>query len=74
MRPFYIVAEIEGRKTPLTGGPQRKDGKANVYVLVRDNGESICAYEIKCYSKDGKLKVDVVNNNGDIVDSTETTY
>ena len=74
MRPFYLYAEVEGRKTPLTGGPRRKDGSLNVSVLVRDKGESICAYKIKCYSEGNKLKVDVINGNGTVVDSTETIY
>lgn len=40
IRPFYISADIEGRKTPLAGGPASEDGGMTVEITQR-NGEKI---------------------------------
>lgn len=38
VRPFYISADIEGRKTMLTGGPQKSDGYMHVEITQRNRG------------------------------------
>lgn len=38
VRPFYIDAYIEGRKTRLAGGTARKDGQHNISIYQRDEG------------------------------------
>ena len=39
VRPFYIEADIEGRKTPLAGGTARKNGEHHISIHQRDKGE-----------------------------------
>lgn len=41
MRNFHIAADIDGRKTQLTGGPARKDGGFKLIVMMRQHGESV---------------------------------
>lgn len=36
VRPFYISADIEGRKTMLTGGPRKSDGYMHVEITQRN--------------------------------------
>lgn len=48
VRPFYISADIEGRKTELTGGPRRKDGYMNIEITQRDEGAITTAFTIRC--------------------------
>lgn len=36
VRPFYIDADIEGRKTPLAGGPRRADGSMHIKITQRN--------------------------------------
>ena len=38
VRNFWVDAEIDGRRTYLSGGPQRKDGGFTLSVKVRDRG------------------------------------
>lgn len=54
VRPFYISADIEGRKTELTGGPRRKDGYMNIEITQRDEGAITTAFTIRCYLETNK--------------------
>lgn len=82
IRPFYISADIEGRKTPLAGGPARKDGGMTVEITQR-NGEKIeTAFTIKCYLETDetivegppKLCTSIYDSNGDLVREHYTDY
>ena len=48
MRNFYMEADIEGRKTMLTGGPAAKDGGMTVDIRQREEGNSVLAFRIEC--------------------------
>ena len=48
VRPFYISADIEGRKTELTGGPRRKDGYMNIEITQREERTN------QAWNSDGK--------------------
>lgn len=75
IRPFYIVSEIDGRKTPLKGGPRSKDGCMKVNIYIRDNGGIEKAYTLSCYPGDDKdLIVSVLDNNGKVVHKTKSVY
>lgn len=75
VRPFFIEADIEGRRTTLKGGPQRKDGEMSVSIYQRSKGEITTACTIKSYlEKDKsvvgdtpKLCTSIYDNNGDLI-------
>lgn len=41
VRPFYIEADIEGRKTPLAGGTARKNGEHHISIHQRETKERL---------------------------------
>ena len=55
VRNFWIEAEIDGRKTTLSGGPQRKDGGMEICLTQRDNGKIVEALKIECWADGDKL-------------------
>ena len=59
MRNFYIEAEIDGRKTVLSGGPASKTGGMYITIYQRKNGEKVEAVEIFCHEEDGDLVTEV---------------
>lgn len=64
MRNFYMEADIDGRKSMLTGGPAAKDGEMTVTIRQRDKGNSVVAFKIYCIETDGEL-VTLVHDNKD---------
>lgn len=38
VRNFWIEAEIDGRKTDLSGGPRAKDGEMRIVISQREEG------------------------------------
>lgn len=50
VRPFYINADIDGRKTPLAGGTTRKDGDHTINIYQRDKGEITIPFKVRQYS------------------------
>lgn len=63
VRNFWIDAEIDGRRTRLTGGPVSKDGGFSLTVYIRDNGgiEKAVRLDARAF-EDGELMLDVVPN------------
>lgn len=41
MRNFYMKAKVDGRKTPITGGPRNKDGAMFINLYQKERGESV---------------------------------
>lgn len=73
IRNFYLNADIDGRKTRLTGGPSSKDGGMALTVTQRRNGEIVKAYSIESYvTKDGRLKTTVYGQDGGALHSFTT--
>lgn len=57
-RNFWISANIDGRKTPLTGGPRAKDGGFDLTIYQRDSGGIVMAASIHGFAlDDGTLKI-----------------
>lgn len=50
VRPFYIEASIDGRKTDLAGGTKRKDGRHSIAIHQRDEGCITTPFKIEQYS------------------------
>jgi len=63
-RNFWINAEIDGRKTPLAGGPRSKDGGMDVTLLVRDDGGISDGVRITCRSDGEKNTIMVWGPDG----------
>ncbi len=64
-RNFWINAEVDGRKTPLAGGPRSKDGGMDVTLLVRDDGGISDGVRITCRSDGGKNTIRVWGPDGE---------
>jgi hypothetical protein len=69
-RNFWIKAEIDGRETPLAGGPRSKDGGMDVTLLVREDGGISDGVRIACRS-DGAKNIVRVFFNGEIIAERE---
>ena len=69
-RNFWIDAEIDGRETPLAGGPRSKDGGMDVLLTVREDGGISEAVRIACRSVGAKNIVRVFFN-GEIIAERE---
>ena len=41
MRNFYMKSMVDGRKTPITGGPRSKDGGMFITLYQKEKGESV---------------------------------
>ena len=59
VRPFYINSDIDGWKTPLKGGPRKKQGTMSTTIYQIDNGAITTPFKIEQYSveDEGKLKL-----------------
>lgn len=57
MKNFYITANVDGRKTPISFGPRSKDGGFSLKIYQRSKGEKLVVLEI-----DGK-----VDSKGDLL-------
>ena len=56
MRNFYVDCDIDGRKTPVSGGPRSRDGEMNITVMQRNCGESFTAFTLRSHVlDDGRL-------------------
>ena len=60
VRNFYIDADIEGRRTSLTGGPAGKHGGMDITITQRHGGGIETAVRIACVARpDGQLETRV---------------
>lgn len=50
MKSFYLKADIEGRESPLTGGPRRKEAPMETILYQRDKGESIPVFRLYSFT------------------------
>jgi len=58
VRNFWIKADIDGRKTMLEGGPQRKDGGFSLTIFMRGEGGITKPLEIMGQAdRDGRLEL-----------------
>ena len=57
MRNFYMKSMIDGRKTPITGGPRHKDGGMYITLYQKEKGESVEILSVlSTVLPNGKLK------------------
>ena len=77
VRPFYINADIKGRKTDLAGGTRNSDGYHDITIYQRDNGSITSPYRIKQFSEyeNGVHKlVTTVSFKGEVIHKHVTDY
>ena len=67
LRNFWIEAEVDGRKTKLTGGPRNKKGGMRAKFYVKNNGASVLACKVLCTECDGSLITMVYDKDGQLV-------
>ena len=72
VRNFWVDADIDGRKTMLSGGPASKEGGMGVVIKQRSNGGIVTAFKVNCYEVDGELIAEVIDGNGALVATCET--
>lgn len=78
VRNYWVAATIDGRRTPLTGGPRDASGGLELRILQKDRGNVITAAIVSGYvlrDPDGRtrLALEVTDRNGDVV-LRSTTY
>lgn len=57
MRNFYMKSKVDGRKTPITGGPRNKYGGMVITLYQKEEGESVKILNVDCsVLPNGKLK------------------
>lgn len=59
VRNFWVEAEIDGRATTLSGGPQSKDGGIDIVIYQRSKGDVTRVLRITGRQWSGKLILDV---------------
>ena len=74
VRPFYLSADVEGRRTPLAGGPARRDGSMTVEIIQRNAGEIETAFKIRSYREGDELITNVYDSTGTCVATHKTPY
>jgi hypothetical protein len=60
VRNFWLEADVDGRRTPVTGGPRGKDGGITLRVYQRLGGAVRTALRVECRAcYDGTLHLTV---------------
>lgn len=72
VRNFYIRGNIDGRKTPVTGGSSRKDGGMRLLLTQRDKGEITNCLSIECVANGSELITTVFDSLGNNIFSHKT--
>ena len=75
LRNFWVSAEVDGRKSPLAGGPVRKDGGMTINLYLKDAKLGVIrkALTISCTAYQGR-PIQVTVDVGDDVDCEANVY
>lgn len=76
---FFIHAEIDGKVSPVSGGPKSRSGGMTVRLTQRNKGSIVTAFNLRSetFTNDaGKLmlRTSVIDSDGIVVASKETEY
>lgn len=55
VRNFWVESQVDGRRTPIKGGPARKDGGLDLQLFQREDGAITQPIEIQCKEEDQRL-------------------
>jgi hypothetical protein len=59
-RNFWLSADVDGRQSPVRGGPWARDGGITLRLYQRSDGEVRIALRVYCLaSSNGTLRLDV---------------
>lgn len=72
VRNFWINAVIDGRRSPLVGGPRAKDGGFDLEIKQRHAGQVVPALTVLGQEIDGELHLLVRNGKGKLVHCSKT--
>jgi hypothetical protein len=61
VRNFWIEGTVDGRKSAIAVGPQRKDGGFSLTIKMRDAGSVLDALRISGWSDGTTVHLSVVN-------------
>jgi hypothetical protein len=60
VRNFYVLAQVDGMKSPISGGPRLRDGGLTLTLYQRSGGNVETALKLNCFARcDGTLRVEV---------------
>ena len=60
VRNFWLEADVDGRRSLVTGGPRGKDGGITLRIYQRDSGAVRTALRGECHAcRDGTLCLDI---------------
>lgn len=74
VRPFYIDSRIDGRETPLAGGPRNGEGGMYTEITQRSRGEIVTAFTIRSRRSGPDLTTTVFDSEGTKVAEFKTQY
>jgi len=73
VRNFWVEANIEGRRTMLSGGPQGKLDGLHLYLYQRDKGDITTALRVHASAdRYGALTLAVFGPDGQLIFEHET--
>ena len=69
VRNFWIWADIDGRKTHITGGPASKSGgiQLNLYQRSNGGGTSLPVLKIRCSAHGDELRTRIIDEEGNAI-------
>lgn len=73
VRNFWVDGNIDGRTTPMYGGPIKKDGGFSLKIFQRSEKNITTALYVRGYAdEDGTLTLIVEDGNGNLVYKNST--
>jgi len=60
VRNFWVAGDVDGRRSPLSGGPRGRDGGLSLTLYQRTEGYVAASLRVYCYAcRDGTLALEV---------------
>lgn len=60
VRNFWVAGDVDGRRSPLSGGPRGRDGGLSLTLYQRTKGQVAASLRVHCCaSRDGTLSLEV---------------
>lgn len=60
VRNFWVAGDVDGRRSPLSGGPRARDGGLSLTLYQRMEGQVAASLRVYCYAyRDGTLSLEV---------------
>ena len=60
VRNFWIAGDVDGRRSPVSGGPRGRDGGLSLTLYQRTEGQVAASLRVHCSAgRDGTLALEV---------------